>query len=234
VRETSRYSALAEERAQSAATQTGRPPVPASPFHIFSTPYRRRVLQLAAIWLLTFFCTQSAMLFWKEFAVAERGMSAPQVGACLTIAALLAMPLVFAVGKLLDVIGRRLGATLVFGVTIVAVVGAYTLHSTTALTLALLFGIAGTTAMLSVLHTYTTELFPTALRSDAYGWSNNLIGRSAAVISPGCVGLLAERIGFGGAVSLTVLGPLLALGLILVLLPETRGRELEDTAVLGL
>jgi putative MFS transporter len=234
VRETGRFTAMAKERSEAASAQSRPPPAQARPFHIFSTPYRRRVLQLAAIWLLTFFCTQSAMLFWKEFAVAERGMSDQQVSSCLTTAALLAMPLVFAVGKLLDVIGRRLGATLVFGLTIAAVVGAYTLHSAAALTVALLFGIAGTTAMLSVLHTYTTELFPTALRSDAYGWSNNLIGRSAAVVSPLCVGLLAGRLGFGGAVSLTVLGPLVALGLILVLLPETRGRELEETAVLGL
>lgn len=219
--ETSRFAALAPG-------QTTAP----SLFRIFRTPYRRRVAQLAAIWLLTFFCTQSATLFWKEFAVAERGMSAEQVGACLTVAALLAMPLVFAVGKLLDAIGRRLGAALVFGLTIIGVLAAYRLHSPVALTVALMLGIAGTTAMLSVLHTYTTELFPTELRSDGYGWSNNLIGRSAAVISPLLVGRLVGQIGFGHAVSLTVLGPLIALGMILLLLPETRGKELEETAAL--
>ena len=223
LRETTRFAALGPE-----AQDTAEP----SLFHVFRTSYWRRVLQLAAIWGLSFFCTQSSTLFWKEFAVAERGMSAAQVGGCLTVAALLAMPLVFAVGKLLDVVGRRLGATLVFGLTIVGVVGAYVLHSVAALTAALLLGIAGTTAMLSVLHTFTTELFPTSLRSDAYGWSNNLIGRSAAVISPLVVGQLAGTLGFGPAVSLTVLGPLVALGMILWLLPETRGKELEDTAAL--
>ena len=223
LQETSRFAALAPERA------AARP----SLLRVFSTPYRSRVLQLAAIWLLTFFCTQSAMLFWKEFAVAERGLSAQQVGTCLTVAALLAVPLVFAVGKLLDSSGRRLGATLVFGLTISGVVAAYALHSQLALTLALVLGIVGTTAVLSVLHTFTTELFPTALRSDAYGWSNNLMGRSAAVLSPLVVGRLAEQLGFGPAVSLTVLGPLIALGMILVLLPETRNKELEETAALS-
>ena len=218
--ETSRFAALAPSHATS------------SLFRVFATPYRGRVLLLAAIWLLTFFCTQSAMLFWKEFAVAERGLSAQQVGTCLTAAALLAMPLVFAVGKLLDSIGRRLGAAVVFVLTIVSVLLAYQLHSLFALTLALMIGIAGTTAVLSVLHTFTTELFPTELRGDAYGWSNNLIGRTAAVISPLCVGRLAGQFGFGGAVSLTVLGPLVALVLILALLPETKGRELEETAAL--
>jgi putative MFS transporter len=225
LRETTRFAALAPSSESAAA---------GSLLAIFRTPYRRRMLQLAAIWGLTFFCTQSSTLFWKEFAVGERGMSAAQVGVCLTVAALGAMPLVFAVGKLLDVIGRRLGATLVFLLTVVGVVGAYVLHSAAALTAALLLGIAGTTAMLSVLHTFTTELFPTTLRSDAYGWSNNLLGRSAAVVSPLVVGQLAGAFGFGIAVSLTVIGPLVALGMILGLLPETRGKELEDTAVLAL
>ena len=220
--ETNRFAALAQQTSRTAS----------SLFRIFATPYRGRVLLLAAIWLLTFFCTQSAMLFWKEFAVAERGMSAQQVGACLTIAALLAMPLVFAVGKLLDSIGRRIGAAMLFVMTIVSVLLAYQLHSQAALTLALTIGIAGSTAVLSVLHTFTTELFPTELRGDAYAWANNLIGRSSAVISPLCVGRLAGQLGFGGAVSLTVLGPVIALVLILALLPETKGRELEETAAL--
>ena len=80
-----------------------------------------------------------------------------------------------------------------------------------ALTLALMIGIAGSTAVLSVLNTFTTELFPTELRGDAYAWANNLMGRSSAVISPLCVGRLAGQLGFSGAVSMTVLGPLIAL-----------------------
>jgi putative MFS transporter len=96
----------------------------------------------------------------------------------------------------------------------------------------LLLGIAGTSAMLSVLNTYTTELFPTELRGDAFGWANSLLGRLAAVFSPMLVGKLAASWGWGLAVSSTALGPLLALVLILMLLPETRGQELEQTSQL--
>jgi len=46
------------------------------------------------------------------------------------------------------------------------------------------------------------------------------------------VGELVMKLGFGPAVSLTTVGPLVALGLILALLPETRGKELEETAAL--
>jgi putative MFS transporter len=47
------------------------------------------------------------------------------------------------------------------------------------------------------------------------------------------VGKLAASWGWGLAVSSTALGPLLALVLILMLLPETRGQELEQTSQLS-
>ena len=81
------------------------------------TPYKKRMLQLALIWFLTYLCTQNAITFWKEFAVAERSLSDGQVGVSITIAALVSMPLVFAAGKLLDVIGRRRGAVIIYGIT---------------------------------------------------------------------------------------------------------------------
>lgn len=224
MRETARY----EEQ----VIRQGDKPRATDLLRILRSPYRNRMLQLATIWGLTFFCTQSAILFWKEFAVSDRGFTAGQVGGSLTIAAVAAMPLVFATGKLLDIVGRRRGAVVVFLGSAITVVLAYSLTSRVGLTLALLLGIAGTSAMLSVLNTYTTELFPTELRGDAFGWANSLLGRLAAVFSPMLVGKLAASWGWGLAVSSTALGPLLALVLILMLLPETRGQELEQTSQL--
>jgi putative MFS transporter len=77
LRETERFARQAEAEI-----------VPAPSFtRIFRTPYRKRVLQLALIWGLTYVCTQNAVTFWKEFAMAERGMSDAQVGATLSFAA---------------------------------------------------------------------------------------------------------------------------------------------------
>jgi putative MFS transporter len=89
----------------------------------------------------------------------------------------------------------------------------------------------GITAVGVVLGAYTAELFPTHVRGDAFGWSNQLLGRLAPIMAPVAVGFGAERIGWGRSVSLTALFPCLALALILLLLPETRGRELEETSV---
>jgi putative MFS transporter len=94
-------------------------------------------------------------------------------------------------------------------------------------------GIFGASAMLSVLNTITTELFPTSLRADAFAWTNNLIGRIGYVAAPIGVGAVAQVVGEKGpVVAATAIFPMLALLLIFAMIPETRGLELEDTSAL--
>jgi len=220
LRETGRFSEQKQEAEQE------------SLFAIWSTNHRKRMLQLAAIWFLTYICTQNAVTFWKEFAVAERGLSDAQVGNAVKLSALSSMPLAFAAGKLLDVVGRKVGATLIYASTIIGVIGAYTAHSVTALTVSLVFAVLGVNTVLTVLNAFTTELFPTRYRGSAFAWSNNLIGRIGYCLSPIAVGALIPRFGWGTTLAATTAFPLLALMLIWLNLPETRGRELEETALL--
>lgn len=207
-------------------------------FRIWRTPYRRRMLQLALIWALTYVCTQTAVTFWKEYAVAPEPAVGPHldaaaVGGIIALAAVAAMPLVFGVGFVLDRFGRRAGATIIFTVTAIACVAAYTItDSRVLMTVAVLGAVFGASAVLPVLNAYSTELFPTHLRGDAFAWSNNLLGRIGYVLAPAGVGLAAEQWGWGPPVAWTAIGPLLALLLILWWLPETRGRELEQTAAI--
>jgi len=197
---------------------------------ILNSPYRGRVLQLALIWGLTYICTQTGITFWKEFAVSERGLTDKQVGLAITLGALAAMPMVFYSGKLLDVIGRRRGAIIIFTSGAAGIFFSYTLNGYWPLTVALTFAITGASATLPVLNAYTNELFPTELRGDAFAWSNNLLGRIGYVLSPLIVASVAETTGWGPAVATTALFPIVALVLILVWLPETRGLELEETS----
>jgi putative MFS transporter len=85
--------------------------------------------------------------------------------------------------------------------------------------------------MLTVLNAFTTELFPTEQRAQAFAWSNNLIGRVGYWLSPFAIGLMVDSLGFGPVIRMTAPFPLLAIVLIWLLLPETKGRELEETAV---
>ncbi|KYF47003.1 MFS transporter permease [Sorangium cellulosum] len=221
LRETARFE-------QAAAERQGEGPQPF--LRIWRSPYRRRMLQLALIWGLTYVCTQNAVTFWKTFALRERGFTDAEVGASITFAAVVSMPLIFVSGKLLDVVGRRRGAVIIYVLAAGGVLGAYSLGTRAGLTAALVFAIFGASGVLPVLNAYMSELFPTHLRSDALAWSNNLLGRIGYLLSPIAVGLAAEEVGWGPAVSATSIFPLFALALILWLLPETRGKELEETA----
>lgn len=200
--------------------------------HIWRTPYRGRMLRLAAIWGCAYVCSQNAIAVWKDFAVNERSLSAGEAGLTIAIAALASMPLVFAAGKLLDVIGRKPGAVIIFLSMSVGVFFAYEAETQLTLTLALVVAVFGVSAFLPVLNAFNTELFPTELRGDAFAWSNNLLGRLSYVLSPVAIGAIAENASWSLAVQLTAFFPVVALVLILVLLPETKSRELEETASL--
>jgi putative MFS transporter len=198
--------------------------------HVFRTPHRKRVLTLGLIWFVAFIGSQSTVTFWKDFAVNERGFTDRQVGAAVSIAAVVAVPLVFLVPRLLDSLGRKPSAAVVFSVGAIGTVGCYSLHGQVPLTLALILGIFAASAFLPVLNAFTTELFPTEIRADSFGWSNNILGRIGSVASPLVVGYAAERFGWGPVVRSTAIADIVAIALVFLLLPETKGRSLEETS----
>ncbi len=71
----------------------------------------------------------------------------------------------------------------------------------------------------------TAEIFPTNVRASAQGLTYNL-GRGVSAAAPFLVGALSTRHGLGSSLMLTS-GAFLFAGLTALLLPETRGRELE-------
>jgi putative MFS transporter len=211
---------------------SARPTIDRRPLAIFRTPYRGRVVQMAFVWGLTYMSTNTALLFWKEFAVAERGFTDHDVGRAVVIASLVALPFVFSIGRVIDHLGRRRSAALIYPVGMVAGVLAYQLQSFWALTVCLTVALIASIGVLTLLNALTTELFPTSMRADAFSWTNNLLGRIGYVIAPGMVGALADRVGWGTAVPLTSIALLMALGVILTLIPETGGKELEEASQL--
>ncbi len=200
-------------------------------FAILKGPLLSRVLVVALVWGLCYVCSQTAVSFWKEFAVAERSMSDGDVGLTITIGAVASLPLLFLSGKMLDKIGRKKSSAIIFVALAAGTFGAYRAGSQVLLTISLTIAVFGTTAFLQVLNAYTAELFPTAQRADAFAWCNNLLGRIGYVLSPLVVGYAAEKTSWSAAVSATAAFPLVALAIILARFPETRGKELEETAI---
>ncbi len=218
LRETKRFS----ESAPGAVS----PPL----WDVLRGPHRRRVLELGAIWFLSYVCTNNAVTFWKDFALEERGLTHGQVGLVMTVAALVSMPLVFFAGRMLDSIGRKRGAAVIYAATILGVLGAYTLSGVVPLMLCMTVGIFGINSVLTVLNTFMTELFPTDVRGSAVALSNNLLGRIGYVFSPLLLGELVGELGLGIPLRASVIFPVVALVLIFLWLPETNRRELEETS----
>ena len=77
----------------------------------------------------------------------------------------------------------------------------------------------------SALGAMAAELFPAAVRTTAQGFCYNF-GRAIAGLAPVTVGALADRHGIGAALAFTSIF-FVAGGLLMLLLPETRGRELQ-------
>ena len=71
-----------------------------------------------------------------------------------------------------------------------------------------------------------SELFPQRIRATALGVIYN-IGRAMSATAPWLVGAIAQRSGVGSALGVTSLF-LIAGALLMLTLPETRGKELED------
>lgn len=77
----------------------------------------------------------------------------------------------------------------------------------------------------SVFGSMLAELFPSSVRATAQGLCYNL-GRAASAFAPWAIGALAKDHGLGTALGFTSVLYVLGAGLVL-LLPETRGKEIE-------
>ena len=71
----------------------------------------------------------------------------------------------------------------------------------------------------------TAEIYPTAIRATAQGFTYN-IGRLASALAPFTVGTLAQTHGFGAALSLSS-GAFVLAAVTWIWIPETRGRSLR-------
>jgi MFS family permease len=127
---------------------------------------------------------------------------------------------------LADVVGRRIVGVMTVASGAIAIATFYQSDFLLPAFTAMVFFEAGATVAVNSL---TTELFPTALRATAKAWITN-----AAVLGAMCglavVGLASDALGgHANVIALLAVGAV-AIGPLLFLLPETRGRPLDDDA----
>lgn len=213
---------------------------------ILDRKYRKNLVVIACLWFFMYLGYTPILTFWTTFAMGDRGLGLHQVSLIVAISYTIGLSGFIVAGRLMDAWGRRPTCVLFFGLGAVATFVAFNAPPAPLLMGAsLVVLIFFATSYLSLCSTYTAELFPTRLRASAAAWTNNTLGRVGMVLAPTMVGLLAglfarpapdpaggqggaRSSGVGPAVGLMGLFPLLCAVLVLVFLPETKDRELED------
>lgn len=80
----------------------------------------------------------------------------------------------------------------------------------------------------SPMGTFMTELFPSEVRGVAQGFCYN-VGRGIGALFPALVGILSDRMGLGVAIGVFGVSGLVMMIVMLMTLPETRGRTLDNS-----
>jgi MFS family permease len=197
-------------------------------WHAILKPGIRRWLVMIIVTTALIQLSQWAVNFTIDFLETERHLSTATANLMLIGAGLPGIPIMIAAGALSDRFGRRLVGCGFGLAAVVGAVGFFWLPGGVPVLLPCMsLTIIGQLGSYPVLQTYTSELFPTGLRSSASAWANisSVVGRSASL---GLGALLLLRVSPSATATILGIGPLAAIVIIALTFPDTHGRELED------
>lgn len=226
MRETERYGAVR-------ASEIGQTLDHTSLAEPWKPEFRRNILGVGMMHFFRFTATSAGVFWWPYFAQQEVGMSLSISGLYLAAAGLLGAVGFIIAGRLMDSWGRRpafilyIVGALVFGVLLFQIRSPGMMLPV--LCLAIFFGL-GSAAMTSA---FSTELFPTYVRSRAAAWARNAFEIPGGIVGPLLVGFLGDHqtgpIGsIGDSMSLLFLVSLVPVLFVATrYIPETRGVDLK-------
>lgn len=195
---------------------------------VFKPKYRKRVIAGAMIWFTVNAWSSICLFFFSYYVTNERGWDPATVSYALTLGYSLAIIGYITAGSMLDFAGRRTTATLYFSIGAIASYICFTAQSVSTITIAYVI-VLGMHALWPIAATITSEIFPTDIRATANAVVNNMLGRTGMALAPALVGSLSVYTGsVGQAVAYLSLVPFICLPVILFVVSETKGRELEE------
>jgi MFS family permease len=158
----------------------------------------------------------------------QRGLGVVGTGAYLIVIIAGSFAGYLTSAHLADSLGRRPSLVL-FAIGSFLAIGAYTvlpLGNLATLLLGFPLGFFPSGAF-APMGSFFTELFPTSLRGSGQGFTYNF-GRGIGAFFPALVGFFSARLSLGSAIALFSLSAYLLMALGVLLLPETRGRDLSQ------
>lgn len=198
-------------------------------FDVWKHPYTKYMAVVSMVWVLLYVCYITGQNFLSYRAVTELGWNEARVGLTTALAYTIGILGYFTAGKLMDTIGRKPTAVIFLTCGSIFTVCTFQAVQYHYVALFMIFSTFFVGVFTVIGASFTNELFPTAIRANATAWGNNIIGRLGQVAAPSIVGTIAIPLGgVGNAVSVIALSPLVAVLLILMFLPETGNREMQD------
>jgi len=189
-------------------------------------PFRRRLLVVAALAFAVSVITGPANSFVYIYAQNVEKMSGAAVAAMVVVAAVFGLAGLLVGRWLADHVGRR--PTCVLAMVSMALTGvlAYS-GSRAALLVGYELGILSASTFAPAAGSLVNELFPTSVRASVAGWyvATGVLGAVAGLLVFGTVADVGNRFAVGATVTFL---PALASIALFLLLPETRGKELEQ------
>lgn len=198
---------------------------------LFGPAYRGRLIAASTLWFFTCLYGIALQGFFPYYALQERGWSAERVGLTATLGYSVAFLGYFVSGPLLDFVGRKITASVYFSLGAIAATLCFQAQHPLAITVFYCLALA-MSGVWAISATITAEIFPTHMRATANAVANNVLGRLGCVLSPSLIGLLSSPLeSVGNAATVVVWGNvLICVPILLLLLPETRGKTLEEIA----
>jgi MFS family permease len=223
--ETERYESVREDRRSAHLDHT-------SLFEAWKPAFRTTVLAVGLVTFFRFFVVSAGAFWWAYYAQQEVGLSVSLSGLYLAAAGFVGAAGFLVAGRLMDRFGRKpvflvyMAGALVFG-TWTFQVGSATVMLPV-LCAGIFFGL-GSVAMTSA---FSTEPFPTYVRSRAAAWCRNAFEVFGGVLGALTVGILGDHVSgpigsIGDSMSLVTVAMLPAAMIVCWLfVPETNAEDM--------
>ena len=229
IKETARFTALEHARIAADRPRIAFWSAIRNSLRPFAGAYRSRLLIVASLWNSIGLIGGPTVTYFSLYARRDHHWTSGQVGGAVIVAYLMGTIGSLLCGFLMDRIGRKLTAAITYLISAAAMFWLFRSDTYSAILAGEVVTMFAYQAARTATSALSTELFPTEIRCTGYSLCAQVIGQICWMLSPVVVGLLSKPLGgLGSAASILAVGPLIGIVVLVLFVPETRGKTLEE------